>query len=62
MWKLTVKNGFFKNELVKILLPDELKKVDKTLRDIGLSKLADEGLKILNRSAENAVKEANQFL
>lgn len=56
--KLTSKDGFFKNELVKILLPDELKKVDKTLRDIGLSKLADEGLKILNRAAEDAVKEA----
>ena len=56
--KLTAKDGFFKNELVKILLPDELKKVDKTLRDIGLSKLADEGLKILNRAAEDAVKEA----
>jgi len=56
--KLTQKDGFFKNELVKILLPDELKKVDKTLRDIGLSKLADEGLKILNRAAEDAVKEA----
>ena len=56
--KLTAKDGFFKNELVKILLPEELKKVDKALRDIGLSNLADEGLKILNRAAEDAVKEA----
>jgi len=56
--KLTQTDGFFKNELVKIVLPDELKKVDKTLRDIGLGKLADEGLKILNRAAEDAVKEA----
>ncbi|NER15427.1 DUF4197 family protein [Leptobacterium flavescens] len=56
--KLTQKDGFFKNELVKILLPEELKKVDKTLRDVGLSKLADEGLKVLNRAAEDAVKEA----
>lgn len=56
--KLTQKDGFFGNNLVKILLPDELKKVDKTLRDIGLSKLADEGLKVLNRAAEDAVKEA----
>ena len=56
--KLTQKDGFFKNELVKILLPEELQKVDKTLRDIGLSKLADEGLKVLNRAAEDAVKEA----
>lgn len=56
--KLTQEDGFFKNELVKILLPDELQKVDKTLRSIGLSKLADEGLKVLNRAAEDAVKEA----
>ena len=56
--KLTQKDGFFKNELVKILLPEELRKVDKTLRDIGLSSLADEGLKVLNRAAEDAVKEA----
>ena len=56
--KLTQKDGFFKNEMVKILLPDELQKVDKALRDIGLSNLADEGLKVLNRAAEDAVKEA----
>ncbi len=56
--KLTAKDGFFRNQLVKILLPDELKKVDKTLRDVGLGKLADEGLRILNRAAEDAVKEA----
>ncbi|WP_418602598.1 DUF4197 domain-containing protein [Hwangdonia sp.] len=56
--KLTQTDGFYKNELVKILLPEELQKVDKALRDIGLSKLADEGLKVLNRAAEDAVKEA----
>jgi hypothetical protein len=55
---LTKEDGFMKNELVKILLPEELKKVDKTLRDIGLSSLADEGLKVLNRAAEDAVGEA----
>ena len=56
--KLTLEDGFFKNELVKILLPQELQKVDKALRDIGLSSLADEGLKVLNRAAEDAVGEA----
>ena len=56
--KLTQTDGFFKNELVKILLPEELQKVDKGLRDIGLGNLADEGLKVLNRAAEDAVKEA----
>lgn len=56
--KLTQTDGFYKNELVKILLPEELQKVDKALRDIGLSSLADEGIKALNRAAEDAVKEA----
>ncbi|QCX39938.1 DUF4197 domain-containing protein [Aureibaculum algae] len=56
--KLTLENGFYGNSLVKIGLPDELQKVDKALRDIGLSKLADEGIKILNRAAEDAVSEA----
>lgn len=56
--KLTQKDGFYKNQMVKILLPQELQKVDQTLRDIGLGSLADEGLKILNRAAEDAVKEA----
>jgi hypothetical protein len=56
--RLTQKDGFYTNQLVKIGLPDELKTVDQTLRKIGLGKLADEGIKALNRTAENAVKEA----
>lgn len=56
--KLTAKDGFFKNELVKIMLPSELKKADETLRKFGLGSMADEGLIILNRAAEDAVKES----
>ena len=56
--KLTATDGFFKNEAIKILLPQELQVVDKKLRQIGMSKLADEGLKVLNRASEDAVKEA----
>jgi hypothetical protein len=56
--KLASADGFFKNELVRILLPEELQKVDKTLRDLGLGNLADEGLRVLNRAAEEAVGEA----
>ncbi|MGA8854686.1 MAG: DUF4197 domain-containing protein [Christiangramia sp.] len=55
---LAKENGFFSNELVRIGLPPELQKVDKTLRDVGLDALADEGLKVLNRAAEDAVSEA----
>lgn len=56
--KLARADGFFKNELVKILLPEELRKVENTLRDLGMGSLADEGLKLLNRAAEDAVSEA----
>ena len=56
--KLTTTDGFFRNEAVKILLPEEIQKVDTKLRQLGMSKLADEGLKVLNRAAEDAVKEA----
>ena len=56
--KLTATDGFYKNQAVKILMPDELRKVDKALRSMGMSKLADDGIKALNRAAEDAVKEA----
>lgn len=56
--KLGEENGFYNNELVRITLPPELQKVDKTLRDVGLDALADKGLKVLNSAAEDAVKEA----
>ncbi|MFV8375384.1 DUF4197 domain-containing protein [Flavobacterium sp. LB1P71] len=56
--KLTATDGFYRNEAVKILLPEELRKVDAGLRKIGLNSLADEGLRVLNRAAEDAVKEA----
>jgi hypothetical protein len=56
--KLTAVDGFYKNEMVKILLPDELQKIDKTLRKVGLSSLADKGILLMNRAAEDAVKES----
>ena len=56
--KLTSTDGFYKNDLVKILLPEELQAVDNGLRKIGLGNLADEGIKALNRAAEDAVKTA----
>ncbi len=52
------KDGFFTNELVRIALPPELQKVDKTLRNIGLGELSDKGLKLLNSAASDAVTTA----
>ncbi|MCS4240467.1 DUF4197 domain-containing protein [Myroides odoratus] len=56
--QLAKPDGFFKNEMVKIMLPEELQKVDKTLRSMGMGSVADQGLQLLNRAAEDAVKEA----
>lgn len=56
--KLTATDGFYKNEMVKILLPEELQKVDDALRKAGLSSLVNKGLVMLNRAAEDATKEA----
>jgi len=55
---LSQKDGYYSNSLAKILFPEPLQKVDKTLRSIGLGSLADEGVKLLNRAAEDAVIEA----
>jgi hypothetical protein len=56
--KLKAIDGFYKNEMVKILLPPELKKVDNALRKMGLNSLANKGLLMMNRAAEDAVKES----
>ncbi len=56
--KLGVSDGFYKNDLVKILMPEKLRKIDTTLRSVGLGSLADQGVKLLNRAAEDAVTEA----
>ena len=55
---LAVKDGFYKNDYVKIVMPNELQKVENTLRKVGLGSIADEGVKMLNRAAEDAVAEA----
>ena len=55
---LSKDGGYFKDQAVRILLPEELQKVDKTLRSVGLGYLADQGLKVLNEAAENAVSQA----
>jgi Protein of unknown function (DUF4197) len=56
--KLAIENGFYTNDLVKISVPDEAYLLEGTLRKIGQGKLVDDGIKSLNRAAEDAVKEA----
>ena len=50
--------GFFKNELIRIALPEEFRKVEGTMRKLGLGAEVDKVLLAINRGAENAAKEA----
>lgn len=56
--KLSATNGFLGNAAVKILFPPEAKKVETTLRSLGMGAVADNVITSLNRAAEDAAKEA----
>lgn len=51
-------DGYFKNVEIKIPFPPEVKKVENTLRDIGMGNEVDKFVMTLNRGAEDAAKEA----
>jgi len=51
-------DGYFANAAVKILMPDEAKKVEEKLRAIGLGKQVDDAILSMNRAAEDAAKSA----
>jgi len=56
--QLSATDGFFKNAAVKILMPPEAVKAEKTLRDMGLGKQVDDAILSMNRAAEDAAKSA----
>jgi uncharacterized protein YpmB len=56
--QLSTVDGFFKNAAVKILMPEEAKKVESTLRSLGMSSLVDKAVLSMNRAAEDAAKGA----
>jgi hypothetical protein len=57
---LSIEDGFYKDELVKILLPPEAQTISKNIQLIpGGKDLVDKVVLRLNRAAEDAVKEAS---
>jgi hypothetical protein len=56
--RLSATDGFFANAAIKILFPEEAQKVERTLRSVGLNKLADNVILSINRAAEAAAIEA----
>jgi|SRR5215211_2130354 len=55
--KLSNVDGFFKDQAIKILMPEEAKKVESKLRGIGMGKQVDNAILSMNRAAEDASKE-----
>lgn len=51
-------DGFFKNDLIRIALPEDVQRVESTLRSIGFGAEVDRVLLTINRGAENAANEA----
>jgi len=47
-------DGFFKDALYKVLLPPDAKKIENTLRDLGMNKMVDKAILAINRAAEDA--------
>jgi hypothetical protein len=48
-------DGFLKDNAVKILMPEQLNQVEKTLRSFGQDEMADAFVTSMNRAAEQAV-------
>lgn len=52
--QLNKPDGFFKDALYKVLLPPDAKKIENTLRDLGMNKMVDKAILAINRAAEDA--------
>ncbi len=52
--QLNKEDGFFKDALYKVLLPPDAKKIENTLRDLGMGKMVDKAILQINRAAEDA--------
>jgi len=59
---LSKPNGFLSDKEVKIPFPEDIQKVDRTLRSVGLGKLSDDFIKELNKGAEKAVSLASPIM
>ncbi|CAN5847111.1 DUF4197 domain-containing protein [soil metagenome] len=54
VFQLNSTDGFFKDAFYKILLPPDAKKIENTLRSVGLGSQVDKAILQINRGAEDA--------
>ena len=52
--QLNKEDGFFKDAFYKILLPPDAKKIENTLRNLGMGNMVDKAILQINRAAEDA--------
>jgi hypothetical protein len=57
--KISAIDVFIKDAAIKILMPAEAQKAEKTLRNIGLGRQVDNAILSMNRAAEDAAKSAS---
>ncbi len=55
------KDGYFGDEAIKILMPEKIKRVEKVLRKVGMSRQMDEFVLSMNRAAEKASPAAQKI-
>lgn len=60
--RLSLVDGFFKDDMIRILMPPEAVKVEKTLRDVGFGGTVDKAILSMNRAAEDASKFVGNIL
>lgn len=56
--RLSKEDGYLGNLAIRIVFPEEAKKVENTLRSLGLGSLCDQVITSVNRAAEDAAMEA----
>jgi len=56
--KVSVTDGYFGNNIIKIPFPAQVKQVESTLRSVGMGSVVDNAVLSMNRAAESAAKQA----
>ncbi len=59
--RLSKMDGYFLNNAIKIVMPDEAQQVEEKLRMIGQDKLVDDAIESMNRAAEDAANGAKDI-
>jgi len=60
--QLNKPDGFFKDAFYKILMPPDARKIENTLRDLGMGKMVDKAILQINRLPKMRPDSPNPFL